>query len=121
MNEPVERAVPMAYHSNCVIRTVVPPEDGMKRTVSAMDARRHLGEILEGVFYRGDEVVIERAGKVMGVVVSPDRYRVMGQDRERFWELFEQMQKSAAHLTEGERDEVMAEALEAIREDRRKQ
>jgi hypothetical protein len=31
------------------------------------------------------------------------------------------MQKSAAHLTEGERDEVMAEALEAIREDRRKQ
>ena len=33
----------------------------MKRKVSAVEARRRLGEILEGVYYRGDEVVIERA------------------------------------------------------------
>ncbi len=32
----------------------------MKRTVSAIEFRRNLGEILEGVFYRGDEVRIER-------------------------------------------------------------
>ncbi|MBI2767008.1 MAG: type II toxin-antitoxin system prevent-host-death family antitoxin [Chloroflexi bacterium] len=33
-----------------------------ERTVSALDARRRLGELLESVYHRGDEVIIERAG-----------------------------------------------------------
>jgi prevent-host-death family protein len=40
----------------------------VKRTVSALDARRRLGELLESVYHRGDEVIIERAGKPMAVV-----------------------------------------------------
>jgi prevent-host-death family protein len=43
----------------------------MRKTVSDVEARRDLGQLLEGVSERGDEVAIERAGKVMGVVVSP--------------------------------------------------
>jgi prevent-host-death family protein len=46
----------------------------MKRTLSAVEARQKLGEILESVYYRGDEVVIERAGKPMAVVVPARLY-----------------------------------------------
>jgi hypothetical protein len=35
----------------------------MKRRLSAVEARKRFGELLEGVHYRDDEVVIERAGK----------------------------------------------------------
>lgn len=42
----------------------------MTKHISAMDARKNLGEILEGVYYRGDAVVVERAGKPMGVTVT---------------------------------------------------
>ena len=61
----------------------------MKRTVSAVEARKRLGEILESVYYRGDEVIIERAGKPMGVVIPAERYAAMEQSRERLFELIE--------------------------------
>src|SRR3990170_3912312 len=65
----------------------------MKRRVSAMEARKRLGELLEGVFYRGDEVVIERAGKPMAAVIPPGRYRAMEQERERMIDLLERTQE----------------------------
>lgn len=57
----------------------------MKRTVSAMQARQKLGEILEGVYYKGDEVGIERAGKTMGMIIPVERYQSMERARERFF------------------------------------
>jgi prevent-host-death family protein len=61
----------------------------LKRRLSAVDARKRLGEILEGVFYRGDEVVIERAGKPMAVVIPADLYASLEKSRGRFFELVE--------------------------------
>jgi prevent-host-death family protein len=61
----------------------------VKRTVSALEARRRLGELLESVFYKGDEVTIERAGKVMGVIVPAERYEAMQRSRQRMMELLE--------------------------------
>jgi len=61
----------------------------VKRTISAMDVRRRLGELLESVYYRGDEVVIERAGKVMAVIVPAERYEAIERSRERIFQLVE--------------------------------
>ena len=64
----------------------------MKRTLSAMEARRKFGEMLEDV-RRGDEVVIERAGKIMGVVISPERYQLIERRREEFWKTVDAMRE----------------------------
>ena len=61
----------------------------MKRKVSALEARRKLGELLESVYYRGDEVVIERAGKVMAVMVPAERYEAIERARSRILQLVE--------------------------------
>jgi prevent-host-death family protein len=61
----------------------------VKRKVSAVDARKRLGEILESVYYRGDEVVIERAGKPMAVFVPVSRYQEIEASRDRLMELIE--------------------------------
>lgn len=61
----------------------------VKRKLSAVQARQHFGEILEGVYYRGDEVVIERAGKAMAVVIPTERYEALERSRERLFELIE--------------------------------
>ena len=65
----------------------------MKRKVSAVEARKRLGEILESVYYRGDEVVIERAGKPMAVVIPAARYEAMERSRDRLFELIEKAQE----------------------------
>jgi prevent-host-death family protein len=61
----------------------------VKRKVSALEARRKLGELLESVYYRGDEVVIERAGKVMAVIVPAERYDAIERSRARILQLVE--------------------------------
>ena len=47
-------------------------EKHMVKTVTALQARHNLGELLEGAFHRGDQFVIERAGKPMAAVVPLD-------------------------------------------------
>ena len=92
----------------------------MKRKFSAVEARRKLGEILEGVYYRGDEVVIERAGKPMAVVLPMARYEMLERDRERFFELIEKNweKNKDVPLEQIERD--VDEAVRAVRAERRR-
>lgn len=53
----------------------------MTKRIPAMTARKNFGELLESVFYRGDEVVVERAGKAMGVLIPMEQYRKLEQQR----------------------------------------
>lgn len=62
------------------------------KRIPAMTARKNFGEILESVFYRGDEVIVERAGKPMGVLIPMAQYRKLERQRadalatmERLW------------------------------------
>jgi prevent-host-death family protein len=85
----------------------------VKRKVSAVEARKRLGEILEGVYYRGDEVVIERAGKPMAVVIPAGRSETMERSRERLFELIE---KNWERNKGSSYEEVQREVEQAIRE-----
>jgi prevent-host-death family protein len=89
------------------------------RSISAQEARQRLGELLEEVFYRGDEVVIERAGKPMGVVVSPQRYAAYERQREearkRFWEKVDKVWEQNKDVDPDEVDALVAAEIEASR------
>lgn len=87
----------------------------MKRTLSAVEARKHLGEILEGVFYRGDEVIIERAGKPMAVVVPARMYEAMQERRKRFWELIDRAQERNKDVPDEVLDAEIEQAIEEVR------
>ena len=39
------------------------------KTINALKARQNFGEMLEQVYYRGEQFIIERAGKPMAAVV----------------------------------------------------
>jgi prevent-host-death family protein len=60
----------------------------VKRTVSSAEAGRDLGSVLQGVCERGDEVVIEQDGEVVGVVIPAHRYASLERDHDEFWRLF---------------------------------
>jgi prevent-host-death family protein len=87
----------------------------MKRTVSAMEARRRLGELLESVYYRGDEVVIERAGKVMGVVIPASRYEAIQENRDWLLRFMHDLHEANKDVPE---DEIAADVAAAVREAR---
>lgn len=86
----------------------------MKRTVTALDARRRLGELLESVYHGGDEVVIERAGKPMAVVIPAERYAAMERSRERMFAMMDRVHERnkdvPLEVIEAEVDEAIAAA-----------
>jgi prevent-host-death family protein len=91
----------------------------MKRTLTAMEARRKFGEMLEDV-RRGDEVVIERSGKIMGVMISPERYRIIEQRREEFWKMVEEARDRFKDVPDEEIERIVDEEVRAVRgKDRR--
>ena len=61
----------------------------MRKTVSALKARKNLGELLEEVYYRGDQYIIERAGKPMAAVVPLSQLEVWQEQREAFFRSIE--------------------------------
>jgi len=87
----------------------------VKRRISAVEARKRLGEILESVYYRGDEVVIERAGKAMAVVIPAERYEAMERSRERFFELIEKNWERNKDIPYEEIEREVQQAVEEVR------
>jgi prevent-host-death family protein len=76
----------------------------MTKTVSAVRARGNLGQILEEVYYRGDQFIIERAGKAMAAVVPVEQFEQWRKEREAFFAL-------ANEIREGNRG-VPSEVIE---------
>ena len=91
----------------------------MKRRISAVEARKRLGKILEGVYYRGDKVIIERAGKAMAAVISTSRYEAMERSRERLSELVEKNWKQNQDVPYEEVEQDVQRAVEEVRGTRR--
>lgn len=89
----------------------------MRRTVSAMEARKKFGELLESVYYRGDQVTIERAGKVMAILVPAAEYEELeaarqAEGKRRFFEVWDQIRADAREYDD---QQVMADVAAAIR------
>ena len=57
----------------------------MTKRVNALKARRNLGQLLEEVYYKGDQYVIERAGRPMAAVVPVWQLEVWQKRRQRFF------------------------------------
>jgi len=47
----------------------------MCETVTAMEVRNRLGDLLSRAFYTGEQFIIERRGKPMAVIMGMDEYR----------------------------------------------
>jgi prevent-host-death family protein len=90
----------------------------MRKTVSAMEARRRLGELLEGVYYRNDYVMIARNGKPMAALVPASRLHELDRIAQEARESFDELRNRTIKLPEAE---AMKLAVELVKGDRRKQ
>ncbi len=94
----------------------------MVRTVSAQEARQRLGELLEDA-RRGEETIIERAGKPMGVVISPRRYDQMLQhrveNRERLFAMIDELREQNKDQDPEEIERAVDAAIAEVRRERR--
>ena len=54
----------------------------MVKKLSALKARQNLGQVMNEVSLKGDDYIIERAGKPLVAIVSMEKYRILQKERE---------------------------------------
>ena len=91
----------------------------MEKTISAMAARRKLGQLLEEVYYQGSQFIVERAGKPMAVVVPLDQYQQWKERREQVFALVDEARGRNRDASPEDIEADVEEAVRAVRSEKR--
>ena len=87
----------------------------MVKKVNALKARQNFGQILEEVYYKGDQFVIERAGKPMAAVVPLWQLEEWQKRREQFFAAVEEVQQHNPKVKPEVIEQEVREAIRAVR------
>jgi prevent-host-death family protein len=83
--------------------------------VSAIKARHNLGQLLEQVYYKGDQYVIERAGRPMAAVVPVWQVEDRQKRRERLFGMVEDVWRKNEKRKPEVLEREVAAAVRAVR------
>jgi prevent-host-death family protein len=92
-------------------------EDLMTRTISTLEARRQLGDILNRVALRNDQFIIERKGQPLAAVVPVARLRQM--QRAAASHLLDLLERQEGAVSQAEADAIANEAKHQSRRRRK--
>jgi prevent-host-death family protein len=87
----------------------------MYKTISALKARQNLGQVMNEVALKGDDYVIERAGKPLVAVIPIEKYQSLRQEMGEFFESLAKMRASLRREDERNMDELVREAVGSYR------
>jgi prevent-host-death family protein len=87
----------------------------MLKTISALKARKNLGELLEEVYYRGDQYIIERAGKPMAAVVPLAQLDAWQKRRDAFFGMVDETREKTRKTKAATLEKEVAEAVRSVR------
>ncbi len=91
----------------------------MRKVISAMEARRKFGSMLNEVALKDDRFIIERAGKPIAAIVSIDKLMRLEQAeenaRQEFFEWVKEVRKRAKKYSEAEITKRVDEAVRSVR------
>lgn len=91
----------------------------MPKHVSAVDARKRLGALLDTVLRTGAEYVIERAGKPAAVIIPIQVYEKLTKDRDDAFTRVEALRKRLSQNATGkDLEEAIDESSESVRKRR---
>ena len=90
----------------------------MEKTVSAYEARRNFGKYLQDVAAKGNNIVVERHGEPVAVVVPVSVYKQWQRRRSEFFRWLEEV-SGRINASEEEAETLIEEAIQAVRAEQR--
>ena len=85
------------------------------KRVNALKARKNLGQLLEGVYYKGDQYVIERGGRPMAAVVPVWQLEEWQKRRDRFFGMIEGLWRKNKRVKPETIEREVEQAIRAVR------
>lgn len=90
----------------------------MLREATAMNVRQNLGELLNGVQYRHDNVVITKAGKPVAALVDMATFERMRRKNDgEFEKLWAKFSKGFEDMSEADVEDLVNAEVKAVRSD----
>ena len=87
----------------------------MSKKISALKVRQNLGQVMNEVALRGDEYIIERAGKPLVAIIPIEKYRAMQVEVDAFYESLGEMGASIKDENSFAMERLIDEAVRAYR------
>ncbi len=87
----------------------------MLKKISAMKVRQNLGQIMNEVALRGDDYVIERAGKPLVAMISMEKFQILQRERDTAVQALEQIWGEMKDEKPESIDAVISEAVKTTR------
>jgi prevent-host-death family protein len=87
----------------------------MQKKVSAMKARQNLGQIMNEVAIRGDDYIIERAGKPLVAIIDMEKYQRIEEERQEALQAVSSIWGKMEGADAEEVEETIEEAIRARR------
>ena len=87
----------------------------MYKRISALKARQNLGQVMNEVALKGDDYIIERAGKALVAVVPIEKYQSLQREIGEFFESLSKIRANLAREDEKDMDRLIGEAVTSYR------
>ena len=87
----------------------------MSKRISALKVRQNLGQVMNEVALRGDEYIIERAGKPLVAIIPIEKYRAMQAEVDVFYQSLSEMGASTKDEDSSTMERLIDEAVRAYR------
>lgn len=89
--------------------------EGMQKIVSAGQARSQLGRIMNDVSKKGDNVIVERSGKPLVVMIPLQTYEALRNQEFFFWDQVDAIRTKAAGFSQEEIDSSISESVRSAK------
>jgi prevent-host-death family protein len=87
----------------------------MYKKISALKARQNLGQVMNEVALKGDDYIIERAGKPLVAVIPIEKYQSLQHEIEEFFQALSQMRANLKEKDEKDVDALVDEAVQSYK------
>ncbi|MCL5024102.1 MAG: type II toxin-antitoxin system Phd/YefM family antitoxin [Nitrospirae bacterium] len=87
----------------------------MTKELNALKIRQSLGEILEEVYYKGEEFIIKRGRKPMAVLIPIDEFDSLKRQREKDMQVLSRIRGKTKAASAKEIEKDVEEAVKAVR------
>ena len=92
----------------------------MYKKISALKARQNLGQVMNEVALRGDDYIVERAGKPLVVIIPIEKYQSLQEEVNEFFEALAKMRSNLKGEDEKDMGRLIDEAVQSFRKPKAK-
>lgn len=93
----------------------------MLKKISAMKASRLFGQVMDDVFLKEDDYIVERSGKPLVAIVPLNKYEWMKREKERagnaFFKMVDDIRETTKDIPLEELESAIDEAVNAVRQE----